>query len=159
MTGAACSGCGRSPVRARGLCNACYTIAYRRGDFGQLSDLPDAHPGGACQHPGCPERRHADGLCRHHVWQVRRYGRVIDPPRWWAPPGAWAARAACAADPDLMFAEDCRSIQAAGQVCAGCPVRRDCLAYGLDHAEPFGVWGGLTTEERATVLAGRRAVA
>ena len=159
MTRSACSRCERSPVRARGLCNACYTIAYRRGDFGQLSDVPDAHPGGPCRHPGCAERRHTDGWCRHHVWQVRRYGRVIDPPRWWTPPGPWTALAACAADPELMFADDYPSVTAARQVCGGCPVRADCLAFALDHAEPFGVWGGLTTEERAAVLAGRRAVA
>lgn len=34
-------------------------------------------------------------------------------------------------------------------VCAGCPVRAECLAYGLH--EPYGVWGGRTTRERRLI--------
>ena len=112
-----------------------------------------------CGHAGCLERHHGRGFCRRHIEQVRRYGRVIDRPRLWSPPAAWTARAACAADPELMFAEDLRSVAEAKRACAACPVTAECLAYALDHAEPFGVWGGLTTEERAAVLAGKRAVA
>lgn len=38
---------------------------------------------------------------------------------------------------------------AAKKVCADCPVRSDCLAYGLH--EPYGVWGGRTTRERRLI--------
>ncbi|MCX4694473.1 WhiB family transcriptional regulator [Streptomyces sp. NBC_01408] len=37
---------------------------------------------------------------------------------------------------------------AAKRVCAGCPVRAECLEHALRTREPFGVWGGLTEEER-----------
>ena len=33
------------------------------------------------------------------------------------------------------------------RICAGCPVRADCLAHAIDH-EPFGVWGGTLPMER-----------
>ncbi|MHA6758045.1 WhiB family transcriptional regulator [Streptacidiphilus sp. PAMC 29251] len=38
--------------------------------------------------------------------------------------------------------------QAAKQVCGHCPVREPCLQFALDAREPYGVWGGLTEEER-----------
>ncbi|MET9852815.1 WhiB family transcriptional regulator [Streptomyces sp. NPDC006450] len=37
---------------------------------------------------------------------------------------------------------------AAKEVCALCPVQRDCLRHALEVGEPFGVWGGLTAQER-----------
>lgn len=36
----------------------------------------------------------------------------------------------------------------AKQVCARCPVQAQCLEHALTVAEPYGVWGGLTTSER-----------
>lgn len=46
------------------------------------------------------------------------------------------------ADPELFFAEDPASIEAAKALCASCPVRARCLATALERAEPWGVWGG-----------------
>lgn len=34
-------------------------------------------------------------------------------------------------------------------LCADCPVRVDCLNYALSRPEKYGVWGGLSEEERA----------
>ena len=31
---------------------------------------------------------------------------------------------------------------------ASCPVRTECLRHALAVAEPYGVWGGLTPQER-----------
>ncbi|WP_411106567.1 WhiB family transcriptional regulator [Streptomyces sp. cmx-4-9] len=42
---------------------------------------------------------------------------------------------------------------AAKRVCAGCPVRRECLEHALRTQESFGVWGGLTEEERRSLPA------
>jgi WhiB family redox-sensing transcriptional regulator len=33
-------------------------------------------------------------------------------------------------------------------ICAGCPVRAICLNWALGTREPYGVWGGLSVEER-----------
>ena len=33
-------------------------------------------------------------------------------------------------------------------VCAGCPVVENCLRWALAAREPYGVWGGMSTEER-----------
>lgn len=38
--------------------------------------------------------------------------------------------------------------EAAKEVCAQCPVRTECLRHALRVREPYGVWGGLTEEER-----------
>jgi WhiB family redox-sensing transcriptional regulator len=62
----------------------------------------------------------------------------------------WQNRAACLdADPDMFF--ECRGRDAAKPakaICADCPVQRDCLDYALDEHIVFGIWGGLTREER-----------
>ncbi|WP_263251615.1 WhiB family transcriptional regulator [Saccharopolyspora rosea] len=64
----------------------------------------------------------------------------------------WRTRAACQEhteldfiEPDAMEADHCRA------VCAGCPVRQHCLADALANREPWGIWGGLDTHERATL--------
>lgn len=76
-------------------------------------------------------------------------------------PTAWMARAACAdADLSLFFPEQKRGyhaisvVQAALAVCAGCPVRPECLEYGL--SERFGVWGGTTEGKRRHIRYQRR---
>lgn len=36
-------------------------------------------------------------------------------------------------------------------ICANCPVRQKCLDWALTTPEPWGIWGGLTEEERAAM--------
>lgn len=38
-------------------------------------------------------------------------------------------------------------------VCRNCPVIAECRAHALLVEEPYGVWGGLTEEERVEILA------
>ncbi|WP_405497212.1 WhiB family transcriptional regulator [Streptomyces sp. NBC_00096] len=38
--------------------------------------------------------------------------------------------------------------EAAKEVCALCPVQRECLRHALEAGETFGIWGGLTEGER-----------
>jgi WhiB family redox-sensing transcriptional regulator len=38
-------------------------------------------------------------------------------------------------------------------VCASCPVIENCLRWALSAREPYGVWGGLSAEEREVRLA------
>lgn len=78
----------------------------------------------------------------------------------------WRRRAACAGlDPELFFAsEDVENRQerrereaAAKDVCGRCAVVDDCLAYALEARERYGIWGGLTADERREL--GRRSAA
>ena len=57
-------------------------------------------------------------------------------------------------DPDLWFPEfDERTTEYADQakqavaICNVCPVKDECLAYGLKH-EDYGIWGGTTPSQR-----------
>jgi WhiB family redox-sensing transcriptional regulator len=38
-------------------------------------------------------------------------------------------------------------------ICERCPVIEQCLEHALAVREPYGVWGGMTEEERARLLA------
>lgn len=44
-------------------------------------------------------------------------------------------------------------ITAARAVCAGCPVKRECLTSAMVHREQFGVWGGTSGRQRARMRA------
>lgn len=61
----------------------------------------------------------------------------------------WMGRAACAGiDPDVFFPPDDRhgwSPGPARAICAGCPVRVECLTAAVDRREPSGIWGGAGT--------------
>ena len=39
----------------------------------------------------------------------------------------------------------------AQQTCRSCPVRPECLAEALERGEQYGVWGGLTTQQRTSL--------
>ncbi len=72
----------------------------------------------------------------------------------------WQDRARCRDhDVDIFFPEDGGSARAAKRICALCQVRLECLDYALRRAEPEGVWGGLTVEERRRLRRLRRASA
>jgi WhiB family redox-sensing transcriptional regulator len=42
---------------------------------------------------------------------------------------------------------------AAKAVCGRCPVIDACLKHALSVREPYGVWGGMSEEERARLIA------
>jgi WhiB family redox-sensing transcriptional regulator len=58
-------------------------------------------------------------------------------------------------DPDLWFAEDPADLERAKALCAGCPIRRECLTAALEREEPWGVWGGQIFE-RGEIVARKR---
>ncbi|MGH3666030.1 MAG: WhiB family transcriptional regulator [Egibacteraceae bacterium] len=61
----------------------------------------------------------------------------------------WADQAKCLqAEPDTFFPEKGGSTREAKRICAGCPVRVECLEYALANDERFGIWGGLSERER-----------
>ena len=53
--------------------------------------------------------------------------------------------------PDELFVRGAEQNKAK-QVCAGCPVRTECLAEALDNQIEWGVWGGMTERERRALL-------
>ena len=44
----------------------------------------------------------------------------------------------------------------AKELCKACPVKTECLNYALIAREPYGIWGGLTTEDREKLLRSQR---
>lgn len=64
----------------------------------------------------------------------------------------WVSRAACRSEaPDQLFVRGAEQNKAK-QLCAGCPVRTECLAEALDNQIEWGVWGGMTERERRALL-------
>lgn len=61
----------------------------------------------------------------------------------------------CHGEPDLWFAESPNDLEQAKALCAGCPIRRECLESALKREEPWGVWGGEILD-RGTVVARKR---
>lgn len=55
------------------------------------------------------------------------------------------------ADPELFFPLKGQTdlIAAAKALCFGCPIKRECADYALNHDETlYGIWGGTTEAER-----------
>jgi WhiB family redox-sensing transcriptional regulator len=68
---------------------------------------------------------------------------------------AWWRDALCAqVGPEIFFPDQGASALPAKRVCAGCPVRSECLAEALGRGERFGVWGGLSERERRVMHSG-----
>lgn len=69
----------------------------------------------------------------------------------------WQHSAACRdEDPELFFpvsdlGPGARQAEQAKAVCAGCPVRAECLEYALENGLDYGIFGGLTEQERRRV--------
>ncbi|NHC43992.1 WhiB family transcriptional regulator [Motilibacter aurantiacus] len=76
----------------------------------------------------------------------------------------WQLSGACRrTDPDVFFHPDgergprrrAREL-AAKTVCASCPVIVQCAKHALAVREPYGVWGGMSEDEREAVYASAR---
>jgi len=76
----------------------------------------------------------------------------------------WQLRGACrGVDAELFFhPEGERGPRRVGReiaakaVCATCPVLLACRAHALATREPYGVWGGLSQDDREEIWAGGR---
>jgi len=76
----------------------------------------------------------------------------------------WQYDAACVGvDESVFFSPDAergpsrRAREAAAKaLCAVCPVVRECLEHALAVREPYGVWGGLSINEREHLLQERK---
>lgn len=74
----------------------------------------------------------------------------------------WQLDAACAGlDTSIFYQGDNergRSVRRrerkAKAICAQCPVIRECLRDALANHEPYGVWGGMSPDERFQLING-----
>jgi WhiB family transcriptional regulator, redox-sensing transcriptional regulator len=99
--------------------------------------------------------------------RTQRLRRVLGGLGFTAPADSrWRERAACVGvDPELFYPVGTGEqllvqVEAAKRVCAGCPVRRECLADVMGSEDPgqrWGICGGLSPAERSELFAAHRA--
>jgi WhiB family redox-sensing transcriptional regulator len=79
---------------------------------------------------------------------------------WWQT--QWLDQARCLGeDPELFFppgtaGPNLEQVNRAKAICAGCPVRAECLEWSLATRQDEGIWGGMTAEERRALRESRR---
>lgn len=60
----------------------------------------------------------------------------------------WTEHAACKdTDYELWFPKAGDNGQRAKRICAGCPVRQQCLDFAITNEE-YGIWGGMSEHQR-----------
>ena len=72
----------------------------------------------------------------------------------------WQEQGACrTSDPSIFFLEHNLRRKAkrekeakAVSICNSCPVKLECLNHALNTPEIYGVWGGMTEEQRHTIM-------
>lgn len=71
----------------------------------------------------------------------------------------WHNMALCTqTDPEMFFPDKgaCDTARTAVRVCKECPVRDECLDQALARNELFGIWGGMTFNQRTVERRRRR---
>lgn len=69
-----------------------------------------------------------------------------------APRPEWMENSNCLdADPETFFPVTQNDSFAAKLICAECPVLAKCALMAIETREQYGVWGGLTEDERKSV--------
>ncbi len=69
----------------------------------------------------------------------------------------WQDQAACRAlAVETFFPPAEQESEVAKAVCSTCTVRQPCLEFAIAEGERFGIWGGLTSQERRTVAMKQR---
>lgn len=72
-----------------------------------------------------------DGFKKRGLCDSTRY--PVDPELWW---------------PNGTTGDEELKITQAKAICSNCPVKRECLDWAVDNRQYFGIWGGVTEEER-----------
>jgi WhiB family redox-sensing transcriptional regulator len=96
------------------------------GEIGRSMLLPQELPG---------------RLAERWDWQMRGLCRGADVSMFYPPDGERGRRRA-------------QREKRAKRLCQACPVIAQCRDYALAVGEPYGVWGGMTENERRTLLDG-----
>lgn len=61
-------------------------------------------------------------------------------------------------DPESWFPEsggESYEMRIAKKYCGTCPVQRECATYAIVANELYGIWGGLTSNQRQDIRVGR----
>ncbi|AGI12995.1 WhiB family transcription factor [Mycobacterium phage Butters] len=70
-------------------------------------------------------------------------------------PDEWTLGAACTqTDPEVFFPEKGEPVGPARNICRRCEVQAKCLEVALAREEEFGIWGGLTPNQRRALKRG-----
>ncbi|WP_280390709.1 WhiB family transcriptional regulator [Nocardia brasiliensis] len=72
----------------------------------------------------------------------------------------WQVRGSCrGTDVSVFYSPDgergksrTARVDTAKRICRPCPVRAKCRDFALKTGEPFGVWGGMSEEERHAAI-------
>jgi len=77
------------------------------------------------------------------------------------PARPWASAAACHGEPTDIWYPTRRGPVAVDwtrprSICQSCPVLTDCRSYAVAHEPDWGMWGGLTPDERRSLRRRRR---
>ncbi len=65
----------------------------------------------------------------------------------------WALDSACRGlDSSMFFPGHDGDAEPALRVCAGCPVRDECLEFALETRQRYGIWGGTTERQRRRMM-------
>ncbi|WP_181764121.1 WhiB family transcriptional regulator [Streptomyces albidus (ex Kaewkla and Franco 2022)] len=94
------------------------------------------------------------GSSRPHLLQAKQthihpnHRRPGGPPVPGADPTVEAGAACAEVETELFFSEHAAAIEIAKSICESCPVRTACLDRAQANGEQFGVFGGLTAQER-----------
>lgn len=78
---------------------------------------------------------------KNHIYDLNRKKR------------RWKKRGNCASlSPKDMFPVKAeRQTEVANKICKGCSTQVDCLYFAITSKEEFGVWGGMTEQQRKTI--------
>jgi WhiB family redox-sensing transcriptional regulator len=72
--------------------------------------------------------------------------------------GTWTDQAACrGTDTEIFYPANQDEEAEALSICATCPVRAQCLDYAIFNRETYGIWGGMTPEQRRRIRRERAA--
>lgn len=69
----------------------------------------------------------------------------------------WIEHGSCVGAPaEVFFPPRGSNGVAARKICAGCPVRQECLDYAIENREQWGIWGGMDLDQRLAEARARR---
>jgi len=127
-------------------------VSFLTADEPDDADVDLAAVGYRCDHGDCTYTTPEFPAYRNHLTRTHNVQLLQAEP--------WMADGACRNHPDapwLWFPHQGGDTDTPKAICAGCPVRQQCLTYALDTNQTYGVWGGTSERERRRIRKQRRA--